>query len=222
MKIAVLGTGIVGRTLGSRLTQLGHSVMMGSRSASNETAAEWAATAGNGATHGTFADAAAFGEIVLNCTSGVNSLAALELAGSENFSGKVLVDIANPLDFSQGFPPSLTVCNTDSLGERIQAAYPEAKVVKTLNTMNCGVMADPSLIPGDHTVFIGGNHAAAKSSVIGLLEEFGWKRDNVIDLGDITTARGTEMVLPLWVRTYGALGTGNFNISIVRAEAATS
>jgi predicted dinucleotide-binding enzyme len=218
MKIGVLGTGIVGTTIGARLAQLGHKVMMGSRSATNEKAAAWAQAAGENACHGTFADAAKFGEILFNCTSGVGSLPALELAGRENLEGRILVDISNPLDFSQGFPPSLTVCNTDSLGERIQATYPELKVVKTLNTMNCGVMVDPTLIPGDHTVFLSGNDAEAKARVMDLLAEFGWQRKNLIDLGDISTARGPEMLLPVWVRLYGAFGNANFNFNVVRAE----
>ncbi|HVK39121.1 MAG TPA: NAD(P)-binding domain-containing protein [Candidatus Kapabacteria bacterium] len=218
MKLAVLGTGIVGRTIGARLAQFGHTVMMGSRSATNETAQKWAEEVGDNTCHGTFADAARHGEIVFNCTSGVNSLAALELAGRENLDGKVLIDVSNPLDFSQGFPPSLSVCNTDSLGEQIQAAYPDVKVVKTLNTMNCGIMVDPALVPGDHTVFVSGNDADAKAQVIERLEEFGWNRDAIIDLGDITTARGPEMMLPVWVRLYAAFGNANFNFNVVRAE----
>jgi 8-hydroxy-5-deazaflavin:NADPH oxidoreductase len=222
MKIGILGTGIVGRTIGARLAELGHSVMMGSRTAGNEKAAEWAKSVGDSACHGTFAEAAKYGEIVFNCTSGVASLAALELAGAENLAGKILVDISNPLDFSQGFPPSLSVCNTDSLGEQIQAAYPDVKVVKALNTMNCAIMANPSLVPGDHTVFVGGNDAEAKAQVVALLETFGWTQENIIDLGDITTARGTEMLLPVWVRLLGALGNANFNFAVVRAEPVTA
>lgn len=218
MKIAVLGTGIVGRTIGTRLTGLGHRVMMGSRSASNDAAEKWAQEAGANASHGTFAEAAADGDIVFNCTAGISSLAALEMAGRENLAGKILVDVANPLDFSGGFPPSLAVCNTDSLGEQIQAALPGTKVVKTLNTMTCGVMVDPAMVPGDHNVFISGNDDAAKKRVADLLGEFGWKRENIIDLGDITTARGPEMILPVWVRLYGAFGNANFNFAVVRSE----
>ncbi len=218
MKIAILGTGVVGAALGTRLVQGGHQVMMGSRTRESEKGMGWAESAGDGASVGTFAEAAAFGDVVLNCTKGSASLEALGLAGAENLEGKILLDISNPLDFSQGFPPSLTVCNTDSLGEQIQREFPGAKVVKTLNTMTCAVMADPSLVAGDHNVFVGGNDAEAKESVKGFLVDwFGWKRENIIDLGDITTARGTEMWLPLWVRLYGAVGSPDFNLQINRA-----
>lgn len=217
MKVAVLGTGNVGRAIGSKLVEIGHQVRMGSRSADNENAAQWVAKAGASASHGTYEDAAAFGEILFNCTSGAGSLAALESAGRENLAGKVLVDIANPLDFSRGMPPTLFVCNDDSLGEQIQRAYPELSVVKTLNTMNCDVMVDPGRVGGTSDVFMSGNDPEAKAQVAQILTEgFGWER--VIDLGDISTARGTEAWLLLWIRLWGALGTPNFNLKLVRPE----
>ena len=216
MKIAVLGTGVVGRTIGTKLVSLGHEVVMGSRTADNADAAEWAAEVGTGASHGTFADAGARGEMIINCTAGIGSLDALTSVGSEHLAGKVVADISVPLDFSGGFPPSLFVCNTDSLGEQIQRAFPEALVVKTLNTMNCVVMVDPATVPGDHSVFVSGNDAGAKARVRDLLESFGWGQDRIIDLGDITTSRGTEMYLPLWLRLFGALDTASFNIKVVR------
>jgi predicted dinucleotide-binding enzyme len=219
MRIGILGTGVVGATIGSRLIGLGHEVMMGSRTATNEKATQWASAAGGNARHGTFADAADFGEIVFNCTSGIGSLEALALAGEASMAGKILIDVSNPLDFSEGFPPSLTVSNRDSLGERIQAALPQTKVVKALNTMTAAVMVDPSIVPGDHNVFICGNDAGAKERVRALLGEFGWKSASFIDLGDITNARGPEMMLPVWVRLYGALGTPLFNFAIVRGAA---
>jgi hypothetical protein len=216
MNIGILGTGIVGNTLGTKLVQQGHRVMMGSRTRDNEKAANWVNSAGENASAGTFADAAAFGEIVMNCTAGTASLEALKMTGEENLSGKILIDVANPLDFSHGFPPTLTVCNTDSLAEQIQRAFPDAKVVNTLNTVNCLVMANPSAVPGDHNIFVGGNDAEAKNRVAELLGEwFGWKRENVIDLGDITTARATEMLLPAWVRLFGMLQNPMFNFHIV-------
>jgi predicted dinucleotide-binding enzyme len=214
MNIGVLGTGMVGNTIGTKLIQLGYEVKMGSRSATNEKAAEWVKKNGPHASQGTFAEAAAFGAIVINCTSGQAALEVLRMAGAENLKGKVLIDIANPLDFSKGMPPSLTVCNTDSLGEQIQRDFPDAKVVKTLNTMNCSVMVDPSLVKGDHDVFVSGNDAEAKATVTALLKRFGWK--SVVDLGDITTARGAEMVLPLWVSLRGKLQTSTFNFKIVQ------
>lgn len=215
MKIAILGTGSVGQTIGSKLVELGHAVMMGSRSAGNEKAVAWVAKAGKGASEGTFAQAAAFGELVFNCTAGTGSLAAVAAAGEDALADKILLDVSNPLDFSQGFPPRLSICNDDSLGEAIQRALPRTKVVKTLNTMANPIMVDPSRIPGDHEVFVSGNDAAAKAAASRFLQEqFGWRR--VTDLGDITTARGTEAWLLLWVRLYGALGTADFNLSLVR------
>lgn len=215
MNIAILGTGMVGSAIGTRLVELGHQVKMGSRTAGNEKAAAWVKQAGPGASQGTFAEAAAFGEILFNCTSGAGSLPALESAGAAHLKGKLLLDVANPLDFSKGMPPTLSVCNDDSLGERIQRAFPEAKVVKTLNTLTAALMVNPEqLAGGDHHVFLSGNDKAAKEKASELLKTFGWK--HLIDLGDITTARGTEMVLALWIRLWGALQTPMFNYKIVR------
>jgi hypothetical protein len=216
MKITVLGTGAVGNSIGTKLIQLGHEVKMGSRTATNEKAAAWVKAAGAKASQGTFAGAASFGEIIFNCLNGMASLEALKLADAENMKGKVLVDIANPLDFSKGFPPTLSVCNDNSLGEQIQKAFPDVKVVKTLNTMSCLLMVNPSLVPGDHSVFVSGNDETAKTKVIEILNSFGWKNNNIIDLGDITTARGTEQLLPVWVRLYGKFKSPNFNFTIVK------
>ncbi|MGA9407077.1 MAG: NAD(P)-binding domain-containing protein [Bacteroidota bacterium] len=215
MKIGVLGTGIVGKTIGAKLVQLGHSVKMGSRTANNEKAVEWVKANGASASHGTFADAASYGEILFNCTSGMAALDALKLAGTGNMNGKILIDVSNPLDFSKGMPPTLSVCNSDSLGEQIQRAYPGVHVVKALNTMNCNIMVNPSLVPGSHDAFVSGNDAGAKAKVTDILKNwFGWK--TVIDLGDITTARGTEMLLPIWIRLMGKFQSPNFNFKIVR------
>ena len=214
MKVGVLGTGMVGATLGSKLIQLGHEVKMGSRSANNESAVQWAKQNGAHASNGTFGDAAAFGEIVFNCTAGSTSLAAITSAGASNLKGKVLVDVANPLDFSKGMPPTLTVCNTDSLGEQIQRAFSNVKVVKALNTMNCRVMVEPALVPGEHDVFVCGNDPQAKARVAEILKSFGWK--SIIDLGDITAARGMEMLLPVWLRLMGLFQSPDFNFKIAR------
>lgn len=219
MKIAVLGTGMVGNTIGTKLISLGHDVMMGSRTANNEKARKWVSENGNRASAGTFADAAASAEIIFNCTSGIGTIEALQMAGKENLDGKVLIDISNPLDFSNGFPPTLTVVNTDSLAENIQREFPNLHVVKTLNTMNCSLMVNPSLVPGDHTVFVSGNDEHAKDVAKGVLQSFGWQEKNIIDLGDITTARGTEQILPIWVRLMKSLGTPMFNFNIVRPQA---
>lgn len=158
--------------------------------------------------------AAAAGELLFNCTSGKASLEALTAAGAENLAGKVLVDVANTLDFSKGMPPTLTVCNDDSLGEQIQAAFPEVRVVKALNTMNNQVMTEPGRLPGAHNVFVCGNDAGAKAEVSELLQSFGWETAQIIDLGEIAAARGTEMYLPLWLRLMGALDTADFNIQV--------
>ena len=217
MRFGVLGTGMVGRTLAGKLVSLGHEVTMGSRQAGNPNAVAWAREAGERAREGSFADAAAVGEMIVNATAGAASLDALAGAGADNLRGKVLIDVANPLDFSAGMPPTLTVCNRDSLAEQIQRALPEARVVKALNTVNAAVMVEPSLVPGPHTLFVAGDDPEAKREVTGLLESFGWPGEDVMDLGDISAARGTEMYLPLWLRLFGATGTGHLNVRVVTA-----
>jgi len=206
MKIGVLGTGMVGCTIASKLVALGHDVMMGSRTADNVSATSWAKTVGARGTVGTFADAAAFGELVFNCTRGANSLAALSAAGAANLEGKIVVDVANALT-SQG-------SGSESLGEQIQKAFPRTKVVKALNTMNCELMVSPSKLPESHTLFISGDDAEAKTRVRELLRAFGWT--DMMDLGDIATARATEGYLPLWSSIWRQLGTLSFNIKVVR------
>jgi predicted dinucleotide-binding enzyme len=226
MKIAVIGTGMVGQALAGRLGQLGHDVTVGTRDIEatlakttpdgmgNPPYSGWAAQH-PAVTLATFAAAAAGAQLLVNATPGGVSLAALQAAGVDNLAGKILIDIANPLDFSNGFPPSLFVKDTDSLGEQIQTAFPQLKVVKALNTLTAQLMVNPkALADGDHTVFVSGNDADAKKTVIGLLESFG--HTDVIDLGDISTARGSEMLLPIWLRLVGALNTPMFNFKIVR------
>ena len=216
MQVGVLGTGMVGRTLGTKLVELGHEVTMGAREAGNENAREWAASAGPAAANGTFADAAARSELVVNGTAGSASLQALEAAGDDALRGKVLLDVANPLDFSRGMPPTLTVCNDDSLGEQIQRRFPDARVVKSLNTVNHRVMVEPSLVPGEHDVFVCGDDEAAKAQVAGLLESFGWPRERIVDLGGIDGSRAVEMYLPLWLRLLKTAGTPNVNVRVAR------
>ena len=215
-KIGILGTGMVGNTIGTKLVELGYEVKMGSRSASNEKAVAWAESQGANASSGTFADAASFGDLIFNCTKGEASLEALKLAGTENLKGKTLIDIANPLDFSKGMPPSLIpeFTNTNSLGEEAQNLLPETNVVKTLNVVNCEVMVNAKKSGGEGTMFLSGNNPAAKEEVKEVLQQFGWT--DLIDLGDISTARGTEMLLPLWVRLWQATGNGYLAFKIIR------
>jgi hypothetical protein len=203
MRIGVLGTGVVGTTIAGKLRELGHDVMIGSR------------TAGEDAVP--FADAAAHGELVFNCTNGNASLEALNAAGAENLAGKVLVDVANALDFSHGRPPLVGVSTGDSVGEQIQRAFPETKVVKALNTVNANVMIDPSIVPGEHNLFMSGNDEQAKAQVAELLQTFGWPAERILDLGDITGARGQEMYVALWVRLVGVAGGASFNIRVSAA-----
>ncbi|MGI5164857.1 NADPH-dependent F420 reductase [Spirillospora sp. CA-253888] len=215
MKIAVLGTGEVGRRIGGRLAGLGHQVTLGSRTAGNEAAAAW--TRETGGAHGTFADAAAASELVVNATGGLVSVAALTAAGAANLDGKVLIDVSNPLDFSGGFPPRLVVPPEGSTAEQIQAAFPGARVVKTLNTMNNTVMVEPGRVPGRHHVFVCGDDAEARAAAAGLLRSFGWTDEQILDLGGLSAARGTEPMVLLWVTLYGSFGTGDFNFAVHRA-----
>jgi len=213
MKYAVLGTGMVGKALASKIISLGHETRMGSRTPDNAAAAEWADSEGALASAGDFADAAAFADVVLLAVKGEHALAVVAAAG-EALDGKVLIDITNPLDFSQGFPPRLSVCNDDSLGEQIQRAAPKARVVKSLNTLASTLMVEPGKLMDDHDVFVAGNDVGAKQVVAELLQAFG--HADPIDMGGIEAARGLEAWLLLWTRLYGVLGTGEFNLKLVR------
>jgi 8-hydroxy-5-deazaflavin:NADPH oxidoreductase len=223
MRVGVLGTGMVGRALAGAIAGLGHDVMVGTRAVGAAMARtdpgrggspsfpEWLAGQ-TGVRVGTFAEAAGHGEVLFNATAGEVSL---EAAGAANLAGKILVDVANPLDFSHGMPPALTVCNTDSLAEQIQRAHPQARVVKTLNTVTASVMVAPGTVgDGEHHAFVAGDDEAARSEVTRMLREwFGWK--HVLDLGDLTGARAAEMYLPMWLRLFGAVGTPMLNVRVV-------
>jgi predicted dinucleotide-binding enzyme len=230
MHIGVLGTGTVGQTLSGRLMGLGHEVMLGTRDVEKTQArtdkdpyggpsfSEWYA-ANKQIKLGTFTEAALYGEIIINATNGVNSVAALKAAGTSALNGKTILDVANPLDFSKGMPPSLiaSLTNTNSLGEEIQRTFPKANVVKALNTMWCGIMVNPNIIGNnDHNVFVCGNDNSAKKMVSELLLQFGWKNESILDLGDITASRGSEMILPLWLKVMGVLGNAAFNFKICK------
>jgi 8-hydroxy-5-deazaflavin:NADPH oxidoreductase len=228
VKISVMGTGMVGRTLAGRLAEVGHEVVVGTRDPAallgraepdgmgNAPYAQWQAE------HpaiglATAAEAGASAELLVNATAGTASVAALTGAGLADRPGLVVLDVANALVFGEGPVPTLGVANTDSLGEQIQRTFPEARVVKALNTMNCDIMARPDRVPGDHVVFLAGEDAEAKRTVAGVLADMGWEQRNVVDLGGIVAARGTEMFMPLWLSVMGALGTMDFNIQINRA-----
>jgi predicted dinucleotide-binding enzyme len=213
MRIAIIGTGIVGRTLALALQQVGHDVVVGTRDP-DETARrdEWA---GVEVPLRPLETVAADADLVVNATSGQGSLAALGGVGSDHLSGKVLLDVANPLDFSNGFPPTLSVKDTDSLAEQIQRAFPDARVVKSLNTVTASVMVDPGSVgDGDTTIFAAGDDAEARSQVVELLRELGWQ--DIVELDGLHNARGLEMWMGLWVRLMGALGTAEFNLKVVR------
>jgi len=214
MRIGILGSGTVGRTLAGRLAERGHDAVVGSRDPNK--LKDWLAQVGAGVGGGTLSEAARHGEVVFNCTPGAGSLEALHLAGEDNLAGKTLVDVANPLDFSKGMPPTLLVCNTDSLGEQIQRALPRTRVVKALNTMNAAIMVDPGSIGrGEHDLFLCGNDVAAKAQVTELLKrDFGWK--SIIDLGDVGASRGMEAAMLLWLRLWGVQQSAAFNYRIVR------
>jgi predicted dinucleotide-binding enzyme len=219
MNIGILGTGMVGETLATALVQKGHSVKMGSRTAGNEKAKAWVEKTGSGASEGSFADAAAFGELVFVATNGEGTLHAVQMAGFDNFRGKTVIDVSNPLDFSKGMPPRIPAAYRDrSLGEQVQELIPEAHVVKALNTMNCKLMVDARQVgDGDHELFLCGNDAAAKEQVRQFLaQNFYWNPGHIHDLGGISNALTTEGIVPFWVVLFGHLGTGMFNYRIVR------
>lgn len=214
MRIAVLGAGVVGRTLATAWAQRGHEVALGSRASDNPAGTEWAAHSGGSARSGTFADAANGADVVVNATPGLVSLNVLTPL-SETIAGAVLIDVGNPLDFSAGVPPTVAHRNGLSLGEQLQAALPHVRVVKALNTVTAGVMVDPAQVPGAHTLFVCGDDEAAKDTVRGLLAEFGWAPAQVLDLGNITAARATEMYLLLWLRIMQARNSPMFNVAVM-------
>jgi 8-hydroxy-5-deazaflavin:NADPH oxidoreductase len=228
MKIGIFGTGGVGRTIAAKLTGLGHEVMIGTRDPQSTLSRTEKGPTGAPPFNdwhkehqqvrlGTYAEAAQFGELLMNATNGGSTLEVLQLAGEKDLGGKTMLDIANPLDFSKGMPPTLSICNDDSLGEQVQRKFPELRVVKGLNTLTAALMVEPGLLRERTNLFICGNDAGAKGQVRELLVSFGWKEEDIIDLGDISMSRGTEQILPVWIRLWGALGTPMFNFRIVKA-----
>lgn len=228
MNITVLGTGVVGRSHAAKLAERNYSVALGTQNVEKTLKETQTDSMGNiplskwlehreRVSLKTFSDAAQTSDLIINALRGDISVDVLTSI-KEYLDGKTLIDIANPLDFSNGFPPSLSVCNTNSLGEQIQQALPETRVVKIFNTMNASLQTNPTILSGgDHTLFLAGNDMDAKQEAIRLAqEEYGWK--HIIDLGDIANARGMEMSLPLWLRIFGALGTAMFNYKIIVDE----
>ena len=227
MKITVLGSGVVGQALASRFSQLGHQVAMATRDP-EATASRTEPNPQSGVSFSSwyskhqdvelvpFTDVPGDTQLFVNATGGMYSLEILKSVGSETLAGKVILDVSNPLDFSQGWPPTLSICNTDSLAEIIQREYPDSQVVKSLNTLNYQVMVAPELVPGDHQIFVSGEEASAKELVKGLLGEMGWPEQRIIDLGGIQTARGTEMMMPMWIGLMGAFGSPIMNFEIRR------
>ena len=223
MKIGIIGSGVVAQTLGSKLIGQGHDLILGTRDPNKlddkkmfgATLREWKSQNEGRAKIATFKEAAAHGELLINATGGQVSLEALKLAAADKVGAKVLLDVANELDHSKGMPPAVLASQERCLAEKLQAAFPNLKVVKTLNTIGAPVMVDPKALgSGDHTVFVSGNDAAAKGTVTALLKSFGWT--DVLDLGDISSARGPEMYMAMWIRLWGATKTGMLNIKVVR------
>ncbi|MEM6595015.1 MAG: NAD(P)-binding domain-containing protein [Pseudomonadota bacterium] len=222
MKYAVLGTGMVGHTLATKLAALGHEVRMGARTSDNEKAAAWAKANGPQSGHATFADVAIWADRVIFAVNGANIVEVADAVTDTAVAAKTVVDVTNPLDMSKGMPPTLVpeLSNTTSAGEALQERLPSAKVVKALNTMNHQIMVDPTRVGGEHDVFLAGDHEDAKANVVAMLAEFGWR--NPIDLGPLAAARGTEGMMPFWLRMWGAVGHADFNYRIVRGEPAHS
>ena len=220
MNIGVLGTGMVGETIATAVIEKGHKVRMGSRSVTNEKAAAWVKKSKDNATQGDFNDAAAFGEIVFLCLNGAYALDAVRSIDAATVTGKIVIDVTNPLDFSKGMPPRLIegLSNSNSLAEEIQKALPGARVIKLFNTVNCNVMVNPKLVNnGDHSLFICGNDTDAKNKVKHfVVDTFGWKPESLLDLGGIQSARVTEAYVPFWVSMMQAVGTPMFSIKVVK------
>jgi 8-hydroxy-5-deazaflavin:NADPH oxidoreductase len=218
MKIGILGTGTVGEALATALVNKGHNVMMGSRMASNEKIQDWIKRTGKGALAGTFQDAAGFGDLLFICLNGEFAADVVRELDPERVAGKIVIDITNPLDFTQGNPPRILEEYTNiSLGETIQQLLPTTFVVKTLNTVNYRLMIDAREVnDGHHDLFLCGNDPTAKNQVKHfLVDNFHWRPESLIDLGDIKSARTMEAIVPFWVLVYRSIGTPLFNFKIV-------
>jgi predicted dinucleotide-binding enzyme len=223
MKVGIIGTGVVAQTLGSKLLELGHDVALGTRDPQKldekktfaVTLREWLVAVKGRARVFTFRDAAVHGELLINATLGEASVEALQRAEVGAVGSKILIDTANDLDYGKGMPPRSRASQDNCLAEKIQSAFPDLRVVKSLNTIGAPVMVNPRAVGGgDHTVFVSGNDPDAKAQVTELLKSFGWQ--DVMDLGDISSARGPEMYMAMWIRLWGATRTGLINVRVVR------
>jgi 8-hydroxy-5-deazaflavin:NADPH oxidoreductase len=212
-RVGVLGSGEVGRRLAAGFAGRGHSVMVGSRDPNKPELHEWLAGEGAGAEAGTFAEVAAFGELLVLAVLGASAENAIADAGAANFAGKVVIDAMNPLDFSGGFPPKLSISGDDSLGERVQRALPDAKVVKAFNIIGSPYFVDPSFREGKPTMLIAGNDELAKLAVGDVLADFGWP--DPVDIGGIEGARELEAICIAWVKIGGMRGAWDHGFKLL-------
>jgi predicted dinucleotide-binding enzyme len=212
-RVGVLGTGEVGRRLATGFRSRGHDVMIGSRDPGKAELTEWLSADGAGIESGTFAEAAEHGELLVVAVLGNAAEEAIAAAGPDRFSGKVVIDATNPLDFSRGFPPKLSITGEDSLGERIQRALPNAKVVKAFNTIGNAYFVDPSFSEGQPTMLIAGDDEGAKRTVHDALADFGWS--DTVDIGGIEGARELEAICIAWVKIGGARGAWDHGFKLL-------
>jgi predicted dinucleotide-binding enzyme len=214
-QVAVLGSGVVGRRLAAGFKSRGHDVMIGTRDPDKADLREWLNGDGAGVRTGSFGEAATHGELLVLAVLGDAALAAINEAGAENFAGKVVIDAMNPLDFSGGFPPKLSISGADSLGERVQAALTDARVVKAFNTIGNEYFVDPRFSEGAPTMLIAGNDGDAKATVSAVLSDFGWS--DVIDIGGIEGSRELEAICIAWVKIGGARGSFDHGFKLLVA-----
>jgi 8-hydroxy-5-deazaflavin:NADPH oxidoreductase len=212
-RVGVLGTGEVGRRLAAGFTGRGHQVMIGSRDPAKPELQEWLAEEGAGIEAGTFAQAAAHGELLVLALFGAAAEQVVAEVGPDKFAGKVVIDAMNPLDFSAGVPPKLAISGEDSLGERVQRALPEAKVVKAFNIIGNPYFVDPGFREGQPTMLIAGDDEDAKRTVADILEDFGWPEP--VDIGGIDGARELEAICIAWVKIGGARGAWDHGFKLL-------
>ena len=213
MRVGVLGSGEVGRCLAAGFSGRGHEVMIGSRDPAKAELREWLAGDGSGIEVGTFAETAAHGELLVLAVLGNAAEEAIADAGPDNFKGKIVIDAMNPLDFSGGFPPKLSIAGEDSLGERVQRALPEARVVKAFNTIGNPYFVDPSFSEGQPTMLIAGDDQSAKDTVRDVLTDFGWS--DTVDIGGIEGSRELEAICVVWVKIGGARGAWDHGFKLL-------